>query len=180
MINNEIEIWKAIPKHKGYEVSNKGRVRSINRIMLGKDGINRKFKGRVLSLANNGRMQASLGNNTKPIRNNNPIRVSILVMMAFKGYLNDDSNLVVDHIDNNRSNDDLDNLQIITQRENLSKNRNPISGFTGVSKINNKWRAQIAINGTKLIIGAFNTPEEASEAYQTKLKEHIDGYKRCI
>jgi group I intron endonuclease len=45
------------------------------------------------------------------------------------------------------------------------------SGFKGVSwdKKAKKWEAQIMINRRTIFLGLFNTPEEASKAYQDKL-----------
>src|SRR6516164_8006223 len=47
------EIWKPIPGHDGYEVSNHGRVRSIDRVIVQslRDGtpIQRRLKGKLLT-----------------------------------------------------------------------------------------------------------------------------------
>lgn len=49
------EIWKKSSEFPElYEVSNLGRVRSIDRIIIGRDGISYPRKGRILSLSDNG------------------------------------------------------------------------------------------------------------------------------
>jgi hypothetical protein len=82
---------------------------------------------------------------------------------------------VVDHIDFNPLNNHVSNLQIISQRENRSKDtwrKNPASQYTGVSwhKASQKWRAQIGINGKKKGLGLFSSELEAHEAYQLALQ----------
>lgn len=76
----------------------------------------------------------------------------------------------VDHIDGNKSNNSIKNLRDVPRSIN-ALNTKPISsnksGYRGVSLHNGKWRARIMINGKSTIIGTFNTPEEASEAYIT-------------
>lgn len=168
---NEIEIWKSIPQYEGYEASNLGRIRSVDRIITDNFNGNRFRKGTILNKGINpkGYYIVSLGRASKTIT------VSILIAMAFKNYKNNNQYMVVDHIDNNSLNDREDNLQIITQRLNTSKNRINKSGYTGVSKSGKKWNAIIRIKGIKTYIGTFNTPEEASEAYQTKVKELENG-----
>lgn len=161
----EMEVWKHIPLYEGYEASTLGRVRSVDRIIIDSCGIPCNRKGRVLiPNIRNGYRQVHLPNNTM-------VKISILVMMAFKGYKNNDPNLVVDHKNNIKTNDKLDNLQIITFRKNISKDARNKTGFTGVSKNGNRYASYIRIKGTVTYLGRFNTPEEASNAYQTKLKE---------
>jgi hypothetical protein len=44
------ELWKTIPGYLGYEISNFGRVRSIDREITGKDSKTKKFPGKILSI----------------------------------------------------------------------------------------------------------------------------------
>ena len=80
----------------------------------------------------------------------------------------------MDHIDSDKLNNNVNNLRLVTNRENVSKERTFKSGLpTGVyfHKRNKKYESQIRINGKKKYLGSFNTIEEASNAYQNKLKE---------
>lgn len=52
-----------------------------------------------------------------------------------------------------------------------------LSKYKGVTRINNRWIAQIRIKGKLRIIGRFRFEEEASNAYQAALQEHL---ARCL
>ena len=81
----------------------------------------------------------------------------------------------MDHIDNNRLNNDLENLRWITysgNNRNIIK-KNGSSKYRGVcwDKINKKWKAQISIDGKVKHLGIFTNEEEASEIYEKKYNE---------
>ena len=81
--------------------------------------------------------------------------------------------LVVDHLDSNKLNNHVDNLKIVTHRQNLSKERTKKSNLpVGVhfAKDRKKYVSQIRINGKRKNLGEFKTIEEASNAYNNKLK----------
>jgi hypothetical protein len=81
---------------------------------------------------------------------------------------------VVDHINGKPSDNRVENLQLLSSRENTSKDRKGgTSKFVGVSweKGCNKWVARIRINSINTFLGRFVNEEEASEAYQNKLIE---------
>lgn len=76
----------------------------------------------------------------------------------------------IDHINGIKSDNRLTNLRDVswsTNQHNLksAKITNKI-GFLGVSRYKNRWIAQIQKNKVKTHIGVYDTPEEASEAYQ--------------
>ena len=81
---------------------------------------------------------------------------------------------VIDHIDGNKSNNAILNLRDVSNSTNslntslVSKNK---SGYKGVTFHHNKWRSRIMVDGVSIIIGSFNTPEEASSAYEAFKKE---------
>ena len=69
-------------------------------------------------------------------------------------------------------NNNINNLQLISNRENISKQKAKTSKYTGVSwsKRKKKWISQITINRKTIKLGIFVNELEASEAYQNKLK----------
>lgn len=89
-------------------------------------------------------------------------------------------NYVVDHIDSNKSNNKISNLRVISNRENCSKERTIKSGLpVGVHYVKHakKYQAQIQLDKKRHNLGYFKTPEEASNAYQIRLKQHLsDNY----
>jgi hypothetical protein len=162
------EIWKDIPNCKGmYQVSNFGNVKSLSRIKFN--------KGKFPFLAKERVLKQHLNNNYMKIRILDKIMtVHQLVAMAFLNHKVDGMNLVVDHINNNPLDNRVENLQVITQRHNSSKDiKNKTSKYTGVCwhKALNKWRAYIKINDKQVHLGYFNCELSADLAYQNKLKE---------
>ena len=83
----------------------------------------------------------------------------------------------VDHRDCNKRNDSIDNLREATRRINSQNKKiamaNNKSGYLGVNKRGNRYRARIRVDGKLINIGQFSTPQEAHEAYmRQKTKLH--------
>ena len=110
------EIWKDIPNYEGsYQVSNMGRVRSLDRVIAIKDGSMRKHKGRVLKAhLNKGyeRLRLCIDNEVT-----NKF-VHRLVLETFKPHVNM-NDLQVNHIDGDKLNNHLTNLEWVTARDNI-------------------------------------------------------------
>lgn len=82
----------------------------------------------------------------------------------------------IDHIDNNPSNNRIENLREVDRSKNQmnTKNaKNNSSGIKGVSYCNpkKKWIAAISINKKKICIGHFDSFEDAVQARKDKEKE---------
>lgn len=101
-----------------YEISNLGNVRSKDRIVEANSrwGVMRKmlFKGKPLKqfIGNNGYAKVSLCKEAKPISKD----VHRLVYESFNGKITGD--MCVNHIDENKQNNRLDNLNLLTPKEN--------------------------------------------------------------
>ena len=155
------EIWKDVIGYEGsYQVSNLGRVKSLK--------CNRK---KILKASVNtvGYLRVNLYKNKKSINRT----IHQLVAESFLGHIPSGYKLVVDHINNNKLDNRLDNLQITTNRENTYKFQfNYSSKYKGVhwSKLLKKWITQIHINGKTKYLGSFINEFDASKAYQTALK----------
>lgn len=83
----------------------------------------------------------------------------------------------IDHINGKRDDNRMANLRIVTMQENqhnrLTAHRSSQTGMLGVSPKRGRWRAQIKVDGKKLHLGMFDTPEEAHAAYlEAKRKHH--------
>ena len=77
----------------------------------------------------------------------------------------------VDHIDNCRTNNNIENLRILNGSQN-NQNKLSTKGYTWIKR-DNKYKAQIQINGKKHTLGYHDTEEEARDAYlNAKPKYH--------
>jgi len=167
-MNNEIEIWKDIPEYEGlYQCSSLGRIKKYYK--NGKEKILKPFLYK-------GYFQYRLSKQSVL----KTFRAHKLVAMSFLNYNQRINGFVVDHIDNNKLNNKLYNIQIISYRENSSKDQfrhNRSSQYVGVTyfKRDNNWRAQIQYNKKNVGLGYFKTEIEASEAYKRALKKINTG-----
>ena len=155
-----MEIWKEVKDYEDYMISSQGRVKSLK---FGKE----KFL--KLAITCHGYFTVRLSKNGKII----VLKIHRLIYQAFIGELIDE--LVIDHIDGNKLNNSLNNLQQITIRENTTKGertKNKTSIYVGVSwyTIRNKWRCDIKTNGIRKYLGCFDNEEEAAQAYQDALE----------
>lgn len=90
-----------------------------------------------------------------------------------------DSDLVVDHIDNNQLNNSSSNLRACTQAENSLNCRKSLansSGVKGVSfdKESGKWAAYVQTNGKLKKIGRYANIEDAAKAVRSS-RETLHG-----
>ena len=110
------EIWKPIPGYEGlYEVSNKGRVKSLERDIICKNGVKRHYKERIMngSLDTRGYLQVSLGNNKGERKF---LWVHQIVATTF--IPNPENKPQVNHKDEVKTNNCVDNLEWMTAKEN--------------------------------------------------------------
>jgi len=111
------EIWKPINGYEGrYEVSNFGRVRSLDRIIVDSIGRKRNIKGKIIKqcVSNNEYYYVVLYNNNV---DGKTIAVHRLIADAF---IDNPNNLsTINHKDENRKNNDIDNLEWCTQQYNV-------------------------------------------------------------
>lgn len=95
-----------------------------------------------------------------------------LIAKYFLGTNIDDSTIQINHKDSNKTNNKIENLEIIDNRNNSLHSKVDSDGFIGsYDKSRNKWVAQIYFNKKKYYIGRYNTKKEATIAYLEKAKE---------
>ena len=94
-----------------------------------------------------------------------------LIAIQYLGHVPCGMREVVDHIDNNRLNNHLSNIQITTTRHNSSKDRGDRLLPLGVYPNRTKYKSSIHIGGKSLHLGTFDTIEEASMTYQEELRK---------
>jgi len=84
--------------------------------------------------------------------------------LVWKYHYGKDPKEFIDHIDGNKTNNNIENLREATNQQNLfntGPSKNNKLGIKGVSKNGNKYVARIEINGKSKYLGMFNTIEEA-------------------
>ena len=166
------EEYRDIEGYEGYQVSNLGNIKSIARVVIRKNGIKYTIKERILKPR-----IAGSGYNYVKLSQKKNISVHKLVAIAFLNYKVDGKyKIVCDHIDNNKLNNKLDNLQIITHRENLTKDKvGGTSKYVGVSfnKNANKYKSTIHYNGVNHHLGYFINEYDAHIVYQDALSKLV-------
>lgn len=83
----------------------------------------------------------------------------------------------IDHVNGIKTDNRIENLREANNSENQQNQKKPpssnTSGFLGVTKYKkrNNWVAGIKINGKRINLGYFDSPEEAHAVYLAKKKE---------
>ena len=155
-----MEEFRCIKGYANYQVSNLGIVRSLkfNKEKILKQGVNRHgYKVVVFSENNNQKM----------------FSVHQLVAIAFLNHNPCGFKLVVNHINFNKTDNRVENLEVVTTRENANKKHiKSSSKYVGVSwaKRYNKWRSYINIGSKQIHLGYFDCELAAVVAYNNKLK----------
>lgn len=154
-----METYKTIIDFKNYEISNLGNVRNVN-------------SNKILSNCVGKRGYQSVKLVDGPIRKTKTIHRLLGIY-----FLNDgnDGSFIVDHIDNNKLNNDLSNLQITTKRINSTKDRKSLTGenciYFSTSKNKTAFRVRIKVNGIRKSFGTFNNINDAVQKRNLILSE---------
>jgi len=122
--------WKSVKGYKGYyEVSNNGLVRSVDRVIIRKDGEKRKYKGRVLKFS------ISFGGYKQVVLMKNGISKTLKIhrLVAISFIQNRNNYLCVNHINGNVLDNNTKNLEWCTHQYNTehsysSLGRIPVHG----------------------------------------------------
>ena len=74
----------------------------------------------------------------------------------------------INHINHQRDDNRIENLEIVNNQQNQqwrNKHKNNTSGYKGVCKSGNNWKAKIRYNNKTINLGTYETKEEAAMAY---------------
>ena len=94
---------------------------------------------------------------------------------------NPEGKLCIDHINNDKMDNNVNNLRWTTHTENCQNrkiNKNNTSSVKGVSydKKTNKWQAYIYIDGLKIYLGKFTNLEDAKQARMIRANQAFGIY----
>lgn len=99
-----------------------------------------------------------------------------LVWMYVHGYMPDDD---IDHIDGNPSNNCLANLRKVSHQVNLQNRKGPTKanglGVMGVIRNKKRFGAQIKVDGKRVWLGTYDTPELAHSVYMQARRKFLAG-----
>jgi hypothetical protein len=154
----DLDMWKDIPEYEGlYKINENGIVINAKNNKIRKTQILKGYL--IIGLSKNDKRKI--------------YKIHQLVAMAFLNHKPCGMKLVIDHIDNDKLNNNYLNLRITNQREN-SNNRKNKSGLVGVNfhKKAGKYTSSIRLNGQKVYLGLFDNEYEAHLAYESKLTEY--------
>lgn len=86
----------------------------------------------------------------------------------------------VDHVSGDKMDNRRSNLRFCTLAENQQNRRSLRRDLPkGVTKDNGLFRAQISVNGRKINLGRYPTPDEAHAVYVTAARKHFGEFARA-
>ena len=138
------EIWRDIEGYEGlYQVSDQGRVKSLERTFIDKIGRERYFKGRILKPAPNGCGYLSV--NLYDCGKKRMFLVHRLVCQAF--HKNPNNKSEVNHINEDKADNRASNLEWCTRTENCNYGTRNKRAGEGIAKALSKPIGQYTIDG---------------------------------
>jgi hypothetical protein len=135
------EIWKDIPDYNGYQVSNLGRVRTYRKTTYTKRHGIREWRDRILKFKSTNKNAYRTGYRVDLWKDGKPHTMLVARLVAFTFYGEDINNheLTVDHIDGNRFNNNLENLELVSLKENIQRAfKNNLMPTKSIKLINKK------------------------------------------
>ena len=160
---DEKEKWLTIKGFEDhYEVSNTGRVRSLDREVAGRVGLVRKIKGQLMKpqKSKKGYLFVGLCIDGEKVL----LSLARLVMEAFSDFDRDCSCLVITHINRDKQDCRAVNLAAVGHRETMRSSELKLP--RGVRKSGGKYTAHCGIGGKYKHIGHYDSIEEAAKAYK--------------
>ena len=120
-LSNEIEVWKDVKNYEGYYiVSSMGKVKSLDRIVLGKNGASYFRSGKLKSSVTNkwGYLQVLLSKNNKQ-------KLCLIHRLVAEVFIpNPENKPHIDHINTDKKDNRVENLRWATRSENMN---NPLT-----------------------------------------------------
>lgn len=131
-----MEIWKDVPQFEGkYQVSNLGRVKSLDRMRYLRAGVYGKHKGGLLIHNKSGRYET-----VSMIHKSGKKKTCLVHRLVANAFIsNYENKQTVNHKDGNKSNNNADNLEWMSIEENNNHALSSgLNGFCGNKNYNSK------------------------------------------
>ena len=168
------EVWKPIVGYEGfYEVSNLGRVKSVERIVENNGGQQRRQE-RIMRLR-----IGSLGYLNVTLCRESATKVFSVHRLVAQAFIpNPENKPYVDHIDTDPSNNNVDNLRWVTQHENAM---NPLTReHNSKSKMGHPKYSPPLSEESKRRIGEKNRGKVRSEELKQRLSDIHKTSEDCL
>jgi hypothetical protein len=160
-----VEQWKDIPDYEGYyQASDLGRIKAMPKHKNHSSG-KRTFLSKEKILKQS-KIQIYCKITLYLEKISNQYLTHQLIAITFLNHIPNRNVITVDHINNIKHDNRLINLQLITPRENSTKDSYNKTGYTGINKRADKFQALIQFNGKNFNLGTFDSPALASKKYQ--------------
>lgn len=188
-----VEKWKDIPDFEGlYQVSDLGRVKSLPMLKNSSRNRDKTFLTNEKILKQSFKDKKYLRIRLGRRLNAKNYCTHKLVALAFLNYVSNSKKICIDHINNISTDNRLINLQIISIRENSTKDKKSKSGFNCIYYNKNKYHLAINYLGRKVFLGSFLNVDSANKIYNEainlinqgkdisyliKKKTNVNGFK---
>ncbi len=176
----DLEIWTHIPSFENYySISNFGNVKSLEREIKLPNGITKNLKSIAL------KPKMNTKGYLRVILNKNGIRkeysIHRLMAMTFLNHRDTIKGIVVDHKDNDKTNNNISNLQLITHRENCSKDRKSKLGVRNI-RLNkyNGFEVQLWFENRLKSLGTYKNINEAITVRDNFINKHFKETGKLI
>lgn len=168
----ENEIWKDIEGYEGlYQVSNLGRVKSLERKVLTKNGSYRSHKERIVAISRTGNIHKDGSYYLKVVLTKNSIRKNFILHRLVAKYFcnnpNPEKYTEVNHIDENKHNNKASNLEWCDRK--INNHHSLITEKLNEAK--KKAVLQYSLSGE--FIAEFSGIREAAREVGLKTHKHI-------
>ena len=167
------EEWRDIPNYVGkYKISTLSRIKSLKRKVFG-GRVDYFIEEKIIKqhLSDEGRLVVGLSKNSLQKK----VKTHQLMAIVFLNHIPCGFNVIVDHKNNNSLDNRLENIQLITQLENLRKDKKGVVGINNVYLENGRFRGRFWFKNKQYCVGYFETAEKAKETvdfvYEKLLKE---------
>lgn len=168
-----MENWKDIKGYEGYyQVSNLGRIKSLKRTVCYSNGKSVTYAEKIRKSSNSEYRLIALSKDG----NVKMFKISRIVANHFLNKV--EGKYIVNHIDGNKHNDHVENLEYVTTSENiihafengLIQKKNKISGIF-YDENRKRWCSYLYRNNKNIFLGRFLSENEAIEAREKYINE---------